>query len=340
MKKVLKARHTNKLKAAFVKTLQQEQELEAHMAEQQYQLSPEQGSSTHVSSAWSQTGISMLSASLNITVRPSTAKIPSAHQQPPLNMISSTPPVTIEHAHHHQHRGMPSSSSNRSIAASITPRHNNDNLPRMSGSKIGRTTPPLNSISMTSTKALHSSRKNSQSYAVAEDDDADEMAAETGPLVSMDGHYPANLAMLQKMLMRLYGTTVSSGDTNSVCTSRSSTDSRSSGSNTTAAIISQLATMNQHLMNPLLYNYQALVMAQAMQAAELTSQSTTSLSSSHANNTSSNSFGGDQSSSNLSPQLDFNKMLEIRRQVTEQLQRQYLLDMISPGRLEQSWENK
>ncbi len=34
VKKALKAEHTNRLKAAFVKALQQEQELEAHMAAQ------------------------------------------------------------------------------------------------------------------------------------------------------------------------------------------------------------------------------------------------------------------------------------------------------------------
>jgi len=48
VKKALKAEHTNRLKAAFVKALQQEQELEAHMAAQSAQSA--RGSSPDTSS--------------------------------------------------------------------------------------------------------------------------------------------------------------------------------------------------------------------------------------------------------------------------------------------------
>ena len=57
VKKALKAEHTNRLKAAFVKALQQEQELEAHMAAQASQstrgASPDTSSSRSGIVHWS-----------------------------------------------------------------------------------------------------------------------------------------------------------------------------------------------------------------------------------------------------------------------------------------------
>ncbi len=51
VKKALKAEHTNRLKAAFVKALQQEQELEAHMAAQEKAAAASASASTGTTSS-------------------------------------------------------------------------------------------------------------------------------------------------------------------------------------------------------------------------------------------------------------------------------------------------
>jgi len=73
----------------------------------------------------------------------------------------------------------------------------------------------------------------------------------------------------------------------------------------------------------MMYPYQALAMAQLMGAAGGTGGTTQSSSSSNSKS------NGSQSAAS--------QMMEIQRQAAEQLQRQYLLDMIPPGSMGQSW---
>jgi len=75
-------------------------------------------------------------------------------------------------------------------------------------------------------------------------------------------------------------------------------------------------------MNPMMYPYQALAMAQLMGASQGTATSAPTGSSSSSSKT-----NGSSSQSAAS------QMMEIQRQAAEQLQRQYLLDMIPPGSL-------
>ena len=96
------------------------------------------------------------------------------------------------------------------------------------------------------------------------------------------------------------------------------------------ALMSQLAAASgnpsqaQNMQNQMAYQYQAMAMAQAMAAAGGAGAAATPTS---------------KSSSSASAAAT-NQMLEIQRQAAEQLQRQYLLDMIPPGSLGQSWNKK
>merc|ERR1712048_1207264 len=102
----------------------------------------------------------------------------------------------------------------------------------------------------------------------------------------------------------------------------------------------QLAAINS-LMNPMsMYNYQAMAAMMgggtgnsATSGANSTSGGGGGSSSSKA--ATSNAGGGSGSSSSSAT----NQMMELQRQA-EQLQRQYMLDMISPGSLGQSWSKK
>ena len=97
------------------------------------------------------------------------------------------------------------------------------------------------------------------------------------------------------------------------------------------AAAAQLAAM---MTNPLLYNYQAMAMA-AMQQTTVAGGGKSSSSSG-----SGGGGGGGGSSSGNNNSAATNQMLEIQRQATEHLQRQYLLDMIPPGSLAQNWSKK
>ena len=94
------------------------------------------------------------------------------------------------------------------------------------------------------------------------------------------------------------------------------------------AAAAQLAAM---MTNPLLYNYQAMAMA-AM-------QQTTAAGGGKSSSSSGGGGGGSSGSANNNSAAT-NQMLEIQRQATEHLQRQYLLDMIPPGSLAQNWSKK
>merc|ERR1712051_461881 len=97
----------------------------------------------------------------------------------------------------------------------------------------------------------------------------------------------------------------------------------SSSAANNATSMSQLAAMSQAMMNPMMYPYQALAMAQLMGASQGTATSAPTGSGS----SSSSKTNGSSSQSAAS------QMMEIQRQAAEQLQRQYLLDMIPPGSL-------
>lgn len=71
VKKALKAEHTNRLKTAFVKALQQEQEIEQRIAIQSTQVAHE---STSSSSSHSQTTITPLTTCKNVSSSSSSRK--------------------------------------------------------------------------------------------------------------------------------------------------------------------------------------------------------------------------------------------------------------------------
>ena len=96
------------------------------------------------------------------------------------------------------------------------------------------------------------------------------------------------------------------------------------------AAAAQLAAM---MTNPLLYNYQAMAMAAMQQTTAAGGGKSSPSSTSGAGG-----VAGSGSANNNSAAT--NQMLEIQRQATEHLQRQYLLDMIPPGSLAQNWSSK
>jgi hypothetical protein len=90
--------------------------------------------------------------------------------------------------------------------------------------------------------------------------------------------------------------------------------------------MSQFAAMSQAMM--MYPTYQALAMAQLMGSGGGGSGG------------SSGGSGGKSGGSQQQQQSAANQMMELQRQAAEQLQRQYLLDMIPPGSLSQSWQGK
>ncbi len=288
-KKMLKDEHTKRLKAAFVQSLQHEQDLEEHVATQLIQ----QASSGRESSP-DVSGTNVLPPSLDFTVQPSMAtvrSIISAHRRSPSSMKTLTNSATIERGHFYQHqlKDLPTYNS-RSGKASAMKRHLSSNMPRMDRSRKASLIPSLNNYE-TLTKDLSNRDKNSDSENSVTDSET-----------LMGGPDPASMAQFfsatqQQMIMDTFGAREGSGGTNTVSTSSSiSSESNASNYATAAAFISQFAAMSKHLMNPLLCNYQALVLARAMQAARLTSLSSTT-SSSYTNETFGNSSESDKTTS-------------------------------------------
>ena len=272
VKKALKAEHTNRLKAAFVKALQQEQELEAKIA-----ALPEGASldSVTVPGMGSSTS-SRSKGGLEVTV--SRSRSPSVTR--PLGQSSS-------------YRQNDSRSNNqRSSHASSQ------------SSKGART---HDSVYNSYNSNRSSSKTSSNSSGLPS-----QLASQ------LQGFDLASLAALQAAAAQqqlLYGSSTSNTTSSG---SRSTNSSSNSMSN-----MSQLAAMSQAMMNPMMYPYQALAMAQLMGAAGGTGGTTQSSSSSNSKS------NGSQSAAS--------QMMEIQRQAAEQLQRQYLLDMIPPGSMGQSW---
>jgi hypothetical protein len=280
VKKALKAEHTNRLKAAFVKALQQEQELEAKIAAlpEGASLDSVVGSVAGKSSSSSGAG---RSSGLEVTV--SRSRSPSVTRPGVTSGKYSATDTRTQGRSNTSHSSSQSSKANRSHDSVYSSYVNNSNR---SSSK--------------------SSTNNSSGL-------SSQLAS------SLQGFDLASLAALQAAATAqqqlLYGSQTS--------TAQGSSRSNSSSAANNATSMSQLAAMSQAMMNPMMYPYQALAMAQLMGASQgsVTSAPTGSGSSS------SSKTNGSSSQSAAS------QMMEIQRQAAEQLQRQYLLDMIPPGSL-------
>ena len=117
VKKALKAEHTNRLKAAFVKALQQEQELEAHMAEQAAAAAAA-AASTAAASATSYTATPTLSGTTISAVTNSSAASAARVASPdtarsrlPPSLDVSVRPAPSRSSNHHHHHPSQSTSS-------------------------------------------------------------------------------------------------------------------------------------------------------------------------------------------------------------------------------------
>jgi len=275
VKKALKQEHTNRLKAAFVKALQQEQELEAKIA-----ALPEGASlDSVVPSSTKKVG----SSGLEVTV--SRSRSPS---------VSRPAPSTPSYSRHSDNR------TNRTSHISSQ------------SSKSARTPDSVYSSYLNNSTSRNSSSKNNSNNSM------NNLAS------SLQGFDLASLAALQaaasQQQQMLYGGGGSGGSS-----SGGGSSAKSGGNNSSAAnSMSQLAAMSQAMM--MYPTYQALAMAQLMGATGGGSSG------------GSNSKTGSSNSGNS--QSAANQMYELQRQAAEQLQRQYLLDMIPPGTLNQSWQGK
>jgi len=332
VKKALKAEHTNRLKAAFVKALQQEQELEAHMAAQ---ASSQSSSSARIASPDSRGR-----NSVDVTVRPASSStsnrsIPSAHQTSRTTITTSaSSAATLERAY----RGSPSSASiSRSAmggggGSSSQSRSSSNNL-----SSLSRST--YNNGGLTNSSRSGSSSSTSKADSMAS---ANAMAAQLQALMAMGGGgYGAAAggndaaaqtmallqaaAMQQQLAMTGYGG--GSGGSSSGSGGRSgsgggssnhTSSSRSAGSASSSNDLNSQMAAAMAMMNPMLYNYQAAAMAQMLGGSSGSSSSA-------------KSGSGSGSSGSSSSNAATNQMLDMQRQITEQMQRQYMLDMISPG---------
>jgi len=271
VKKALKAEHTNRLKAAFVKALQQEQELEAKIA-----ALPEGASLDSVTVPGMSSSTSRSKSGLEVTV--SRSRSPSVTR--PTGHSSYRQNDSRSNNQRSSHTSSQSSKGNRTHDSVYNSYNSN-----RSSSKASNSTTGLSS----------------------------QLAQ------SLQGFDLASLAALQAAATAqqqlLYGGSTSNSN---------STGSRTSSNNSNSiSSMSQLAAMSQAMMNPMMYPYQALAMAQLMGAAGGTGA--TNSSSSNSNSKS----NGSQSAAS--------QMMEIQKQAAEQLQRQYLLDMIPPGSMGQSW---
>merc|ERR1712080_189819 len=275
VKKALKAEHTNRLKAAFVKALQQEQELEAKIASLPEGASLDGPTTPKPKSSSSVDVIVSRSRSPSVTPRTTAAQ---THTQ------------TYRHTDTSRQNNRSSHTTSQSSKRQDTGYSSYNNSRGPSSQKSSN-----NSLGLPSQLAS-----------------------------SLQGFDLASLAALQAAATAqqhlIYGNgTSGSGN------SRNSNSTSTTSANTAAAnSMSQLAAMSQAMMNPMVYPYQALAMAQLMGVTPGSTPSST---------------GGNNSSAGKNNQSAASQMLEIQRQAAEQLQRQYLLDMI-PGTLSQPWAKK
>lgn len=274
VKKALKAEHTNRLKAAFVKALQQEQELEAKIASL-----PEGASLDSVVNSVANKGSSR--SGLEVTV--SRSRSPSVTRP---SGVSSTNKYSDKYSSTARASGHSSSHS----------------------SKAGR-----------SQDSVYSSYVNNSNRSSSKSSTNNSSGLSSSLANQLQGFDLASLAALQAAAQQqqqlLYGSQTSTSS------SRGSSSASASAS-ANAQSMSQLAAMSQAMMNPMMYPYQALAMAQLMGA----SGNTTGTSGTTSTNSKTNGSSSQQQSA-------ASQMMAIQQQAAEQLQRQYLLDMIPPGQL-------
>jgi len=330
VKKALKAEHTNRLKAAFVKALQQEQELEAHMAEQ---AKSQSNSSSSVAANLGSTSAARIASpdsrsrnSVDVTVRPAShsKSIPSAHQpRTSAATVERTSGYRGSSSNSTQH--LPSSSSRQQQSASSRTNSSVSSSRQSYNNGVG------------SSGGAQSSRNSSSKNSSSADNAMAQQMAQMAALMGMGGYggdastmallQAAALQQQQQQLMGGYNNSSSGSGSSGTSTSRSSA-SKSSSSNSNSNDL-----MNA-MMNPLMsmYNYQAMAaMAQAMGMGSGSGSSSTGKSAGGSSGSGSSGGGSSGSSSSAT-----NQMLELQ----QQLQRQYLLDMIPPGSMGQSWGKK
>jgi len=296
VKKALKAEHTNRLKAAFVKALQQEQELEAKIASL-----PE-------------------GASLDTVTNPPTAAAVAAKK-----VVGSGLEVTVSRS-----RSPSVSRPNTNTATSYNRQHSDVRTNNRSSHQSSQSSKSAAASASTRTpdtiysSYLNNSTNNRPASTTSSKNSSNSMSSALGAN-SLQGFDLASLAALQAAATQqqlLFGSTNSSGGGGGSGKGGGGGSSSNNSSNSAANSMSQLAAMSQAAM--MMYpTYQALAMAQLMGAGGGTNGS---------------SGGGGKSNSSSSQQSAANQMYELQRQAAEQLQRQYLLDMIPPGGLAQSWQ--
>uniref|UniRef100_A0A0K2ULI0 Transcriptional repressor p66 coiled-coil MBD2-interaction domain-containing protein n=1 Tax=Lepeophtheirus salmonis TaxID=72036 RepID=A0A0K2ULI0_LEPSM len=303
VKKALKAEHTNRLKSAFVKALQQEQELEAHMA-QETAAAAAAATAAAVSnnsvtlsraprvrspaSDYRRSGLTVSPALPNSRSSSNTSPSPSSSRFSSGNL----PAVSIT-----QQRTPPVTSSSSRVQASRNSRH--DNYHHRNNSHANINNHVSNSSSKQQQQHLQQQHHQQQQH---------QSSSNNNSSANLLGGY--DLASM---------TALQAAATQQLLLAGNNTSGRNSSGNGSAAA-AQMAALSQHLMNPLLYNYQALALQAAMQAAA-----------SMGNNT--NNSGNAAAGVRYNSASAANQMLELQQQI----QRQYLLDMIPPGSLSQSW---
>jgi len=411
VKKALKQEHTNRLKAAFVKALQQEQELEAKIASlpegatlDSVVTHPKKSSannhptpnnnSNNAGSTAGGVGMSVVNAGNSVVV--ATGNGGSVSGSPAHVVGSGGLEVTVSrsrspsvsrgthHATHHSHHSSASNSYNRhsdnnshrtnqrsshhtSSQSSKSGRGQSGNASN-SGSNSGggagsggNNSDSLYSSYLNNSASSRSSSNKAAAAAAAAAanslSSALSAAAAAASAPTMQGFDLASLAALQAAATQqqlLYGSGTGSGGASgggggaSVASGNSSSNNKggSSGgnsgssnnnSNSAANSMSQLAAMSQAMM--MYPTYQALAMAQLMGASSANvtngNAATGSSGKSRENNNSSSSSQQQQQQQSAASQ-----MYELQRQAAEQIQRQYLLDMIPPASLTQSWQGK
>jgi len=307
VKKALKAEHTNRLKAAFVKALQQEQELEAKIA-----ALPE--------------GASLDSVTLAATGQDrGQAKGQEKGGKGQLEVTvsrSRSPSVT---------RPASGGTGATNNTNNVNSRTSADNRSSNQRSNSHTSSQSSNKQRSSGQESLYSSYINNSNRSSGKSGSASNNLSSQLASSGLQGFDLASLAALQAAATAqqqlLYGASGSSsggGASSGSSSSNRNTNSSSSSSNSNNASISQLAAMSQAMMNPMMYPYQALAMAQLMGAAGGTSGSTGSGSGS--------GTSGSASSSSKSNGSAASQMMDLQRQAAE-LQRQYLMDMIPPGSL-------
>jgi len=333
VKKALKAEHTNRLKAAFVKALQQEQELEAHMAEQ---AKSQSNSSSSVAANLGSTSAARIASpdsrsrnSVDVTVRPAShsKSIPSAHQP-------RTSAATVERT---SYRGSSSSNSTQHLPSSSSRQQPASS--RTNSSVTSSRQSYNNGVGSSGAGHGSSSRSSSSKNAASADNQMAAQMAQMAALMGMGGYGgdASTMALLQAAALQQQQQQLMGGYTNSSTGSSSGTSgsSRSSASKSSSSNSNSNDLMNA-MMNPLMnmYNYQAMAaMATAMGAMGSGSGSSSTGKSAGGSSGSGSGGGGSGGGSSSSAT---NQMLELQ----QQLQRQYLLDMIPPGSMGQSWGKK